>query len=136
MQIEAINQLEMNTNSQDIMPHDSVSQIDDMNLAWVSTSTASSIFNTSAPDAITIASLKQGSVSGISLPSAERYLLMSKDEVTVARARHILAVYYSNVEANNHRNRSIGLFSETLKILLLQKCGHIIMRLSTLIILL
>jgi hypothetical protein len=52
-----------------------------------------STLDISASDAITAVSLNAASESVIGLPSEERYLLMNKDEVTVARARTILAVY-------------------------------------------
>jgi hypothetical protein len=82
-------------NSQDIVPHESVSQIDDVDFTWVGISTGPSILDISASDAITAASSNPASKSVIGLPSEERYLLMNKDEVTVARARSILTVYCS-----------------------------------------
>jgi hypothetical protein len=91
---EAINHFKMNTiNSQDIAPDESVSQIDDVDFTWIATATAPSMHDISVSGVNTIASSNPTSVSAIGLPSEERYLLMNKDEVTVARARAILAVY-------------------------------------------
>ena len=56
------------------------------------TSTGPSILKISASDVITAASSNPVSEYAIGLPSEERYLLMNRDEMTVARARSILTV--------------------------------------------
>jgi len=82
-------------NSQDISPYESASQIDDVDFSWPDISTGPSILDISASDVITATSSNPGSECMIGLPSEERYLLMNKDEVTVARARSILTVHCS-----------------------------------------
>ena len=82
-------------NSQDIAPHESVSQIDDVDFTWVGIPTEPSSLDISASDLITAASSNPASERVIGLPSEERYLVMNKDEVTVARARSILTVHCS-----------------------------------------
>ena len=91
--IEAVKQSEMN--SQDIAQYESVSQFHDMDVTCIGISAESSMLNVSATDAITDVSSNVASEYMIGLPSEERYLLMNKDEVTVARARAILTVHYS-----------------------------------------
>lgn len=71
-------------NSQDIVQYEPVSQFDDVDVTWVGTSTGPSMLDMSATDAITGTSSNVASEYMVGLLSEERYLLMNKDEVTVA----------------------------------------------------
>jgi len=117
-----------NINSQDITPDESISQIDDVGLTWNEVPAGDTAFATSS-HAITTISSNLISKTGISLPSESHYMVMTKDEVIIARSRNILSVSYLKAFVNYRKNnRSIGLLSEILKILRFQRCGSTIMK--------